>query len=432
MLVLKYVNDPNFKAVFIRQTSTQLSQAGGLYMEAQKMWRAYGAKFKSHPQMTATFPSGAQVQFKVCQADRDINNFDGGQFSLVVFDEAQWHSEVQIKYLESRIRSEAKGPHQLIATANPSMTSYLYQFVKPYLDMDTGIPKPELSGIERYYAVYNRATVIADTAEELIATYGPTVKPQTYTYISATVNDNPIMRKLNPAYVDRLENLKRTERERLYLGSWHAREEASQLWRSAWCPIIHKIPEDLSVIVRGYDLAATVPSEVNPNPDWTCGVLIGKGKVTGHYYILDAYRFRDRPDGVIKKIIVTAVEDGDRVKLVLPKDSGQGGAVAHAYYRKVLAENGIPSLSSVMSGHTGKIARFSPFSALCESGNVSMLYGDWNKWYIDCLEDFTGRRGGDDDAVDATADAANTCMRSQELPTFSIPSLTQPSPIPQI
>ena len=382
--------------------------------------------------MMATFPSGAQVQFKVCGADRDINNFDGGQYSLVCFDEAQWHSEVQIKYLESRIRSKAKAPHQLIATANPSMTSYLYQFVKPYLDMATGIPKPELSGIERYYATFGGTTVISDTKEELIATYGDTIKPQTYTYIAATVKDNPIMRTLNPTYVDRLENLKRTERERLYLGSWHAREEASQLWRAAWVPIIYEIKEELSVVVRGYDLAATVVSEANPNPDWTAGVKIGKGKTTGHYYILDAYRFRERPDGVLKQIISTAIEDGDRVKIVLPKDTGAGGAVAHAYYRKVLAENGIPSMSSIVSGHSGKIARFSPFSSLCESGNVSMLFGDWNDWYIDCLEDFTGRRGGSDDAVDATSDAANFCMKSQLLPTFSVPVMQKGSPVPTI
>ncbi len=433
MLVLKYIKDPNFKAVFIRQTSTQLSQAGGLYMEAQSMWRQFGAKFKSHPQMTATFPSGAEVQFKVCGADRDINNFDGGQFSLVIFDEAQWHSEVQIKYLESRIRSKAKGPHQLICTANPSLQSYLYQFVKPYLDMSTGIPIPALSGIERYYAQYAGSTVIADTREELIARYGPTIKPQSYTYISATVLDNPIMRVINPAYVDRLENLKRTERERLFLGSWHAKEEASQMWRGSWVPVINEIPEPLSTIVRAWDLASTVPSEVNPDPDWTCGVKIGKGKITGHYYILDAFKFRDRPDGVIKQIVQIAKDDGDKVTVVLPKDSGAGGAVAHAYYRKILAENGIPSKTSIMSGHVGKIARFSPFSSLCESGNVSMLYNEeWNKWYIDCLEDFTGRRGGFDDPVDATSDAANTCMRSQTMPQFAIPTLTQASPIPTI
>ena len=77
LLILKYIDDPNFRAVFIRQTSTQLSQAGGLFSEAQSLWSQFGAKFKSHPQMTAKFPSGAEVQFKYCASDADTKNFDG-------------------------------------------------------------------------------------------------------------------------------------------------------------------------------------------------------------------------------------------------------------------------------------------------------------------------------------------------------------------
>src|SRR5438034_532505 len=87
--VLAYIKDPNFRAVFIRETNTQLTQAGGLWQEAQEMWKHFGATFKQGPVLTATFPSGCSVQFKVCGADRDISNYDGGQYSLVVFDEGQ-------------------------------------------------------------------------------------------------------------------------------------------------------------------------------------------------------------------------------------------------------------------------------------------------------------------------------------------------------
>ena len=431
MKVLKYIKDPNYKAIFVRQTSTQLTQLGGLWQEAQKMWREYGAVFKMNP-LTATFPSGATVQFKVCSADRDIYNFDGGQFTQVYVDEAQWHSKVQLEYLQSRIRSEADAPHQMINTCNPSRTSYLYQFVKWYLDLDTGIPLAERSGTERYFATVAGEVVTADTAEELIEAHGEGCKPQTYTYICATVKDNPIYMKLRPEYVNKLENLPRKERERLYLGSWHAKEEASQLWKREWVPIIDRIPEPLSIKVRGYDLAATIPSEVNPKPDWTCGVLIGKGKNTGHYYILDAVKYQQRPDGVIKNIITQAIEDGDSVQLVLPKDGGAGGTVQFQYYAKLLAEAGVAVKKSVVSGHSGKLLRFAPFSSLCESGNVSMLQGEWNDWYMECLEDFDGRRGGFDDPVDATSDAANFCMRAQSMPIIVMPDMTQPSPIPRL
>ena len=429
--MLKYANDPNFRGLFIRQTSTQLSQAGGLFQEAQAMWAQFGAKFKTHPQMTATFGSGASIQFKVCGADRDISNYDGGQYSLVVFDEAQHHTETQIKYLESRIRSKAKGPHRLIATCNPKRESYLYQFVQPYLDMQTGIPLPEMFAVERYYASFEGNTVIGASREELTEKYGDSIRSQSYTFISATVQDNPVMKKINPGYVDRLENLKRSERDRLLLGSWHVQDTNDGFWKPEWVEIIHNYPTDIISEVRSWDLAASVPTESYRDPDWTCGVKMAKNK-SGTYYILDAYRFRKLTDGVLKEIATTAFSDGHHCKVTIPRDGGAGGKVANTYFTRVLAEQGIATSSVVMSGHSGKVQRFLPFSSYCESGGVKMLSGPWNEWFIDELSSFTGGRQGHDDGVDAAADAFNTLCRSVEIPTFSVPALTQPSPIPSI
>lgn len=435
MLVLKYIKDPNFKAVFIRQTSTQLSQAGGLYQEAQAMWREYGAKFKSHPQMTATFPSGAEVQFKVCQADRDINNFDGGQFSMVVFDEAQWHSEVQIKYLESRIRSKAKGPHQLIATANPSRVSYLYQFVQPYLDMETGIPKPELSGIERFYAVHAGTTVIGESKEELIARYGPNIKPQSYTYISATVKDNPVMRILNPTYVDRLENLKRTERERLYLGSWHAKEEAAGYFKRSWVEEIDKAPDDILLRVRGSDLAASVPSEAYPNPDWSASVMLSRTK-SGFYVVEHVERYQKLSNSVLEHIVETDKRDkgyGLNPTVYIPVDPGAAGQLAAMYIIKYLVEHGVNAKPDKTGSTTGKLAKMQPFLSLAEAGLVKVVKGDWNEMWYNELEDYVdGNRQQKDDMWDATGTAAKALLKQVVMPTFSIPTLTQPSPVPTI
>lgn len=435
MLILKYIKDPDFRGVFIRQTSTQLSQAGGLFMEAQSMWRQYGAKFKSHPQMTAVFPSGAEVQFKVCGADRDINNFDGGQFSLVCFDEAQWHSEVQIKYLESRIRSKAKGPHQLICTANPSITSYLYQFVKPYLDMETGIPIPELSGKERWYAVYQGTTVTGETKEDLIALYGPTCKPQSYTYISATVKDNPIMQQLNPAYVTRLENLKRTERERLYLGSWHAKEESAGYFKRQWCQELDRAPENVTSRVRGMDLAGSIPSEAYPNPDWTASVMMSKTK-DGYYVIEHAERYQKLINGVMEHIAETDKKDkslGLECPVYLPEDVGVAAKAATMFFIRTLVEAGVDARIDKSGGTKSKLARMQPFLTLAEAGYVKYVKGDWNEAFFNELEDFIdGNRQQKDDWWDSTATAAKALLRDITIPTFVIPSMTQPSPIPTI
>lgn len=436
LLILKYIEDPNFRAVFIRETSTQLSQAGGLFQEAQAMWgKWFGAKFKSHPQMTATFPSGAQVQFKVCGADRDISNFDGLQASLIVFDESQNHTDVQVRYLESRIRSKAKGPHQLISTCNPRRDSHLMPFVNAYLDQVTGIPIPELSGVERYYGTYAGVLVIADTKEELEEKY-PGIQPQTYCFISATVRDNPIMKKLNPGYVARLENLKRVERERLLLGSWFAKEETSGYFKREWVTMVDNPPVRVTSRLRGMDLASSLCSESSPNPDWSASVLMSRS-VEGRYTVEHVERYRSLPDGVLKNITKTAKSDyefyGDHVPVVLPKDSGAGGATAHMFFVRYLSERGVIVKTEVQSGHSGKLQRFLPFAALAEAGLVDVVRNpEWNEMYFNELEDFNNTRNIKDDMFDSTSSAAKKLMQEVQLPTFALPNMDMASTIPRL
>jgi hypothetical protein len=76
MLALNYINDPNFRAVYIRQNSKQFSQSGGLWDTAKDMYSDFGAVF-NETTMTVKFPSGAMIQHKSCNADRDLKNFDG-------------------------------------------------------------------------------------------------------------------------------------------------------------------------------------------------------------------------------------------------------------------------------------------------------------------------------------------------------------------
>jgi predicted phage terminase large subunit-like protein len=384
--------------VFIRQTNTQLTQAGGLFPEACDMYKYFGAKSKQMPVPTITFPSGAQVQFKVCADPRDTKNFDGGQYSLVVFDEAQWHSQAEISYLESRIRSKAKAPHRMICTCNPLRDSFLYKFVEWYLDPETGIPKPELSGTERWYAQYNGEYVFGATAEELIEKYGDRAKPQTYTFIAATIYDNPILIRNVPEYLTRLENLKRTERERLLLGSWHAREEAAGYFKRDWVEVVDHPPINPVSVVRSWDLAATLATESNRDPDYTATVKMSRDKY-GTYYIEHADRFRKLTDGVLKEIVRVAKEDGieNLTAITIPRDGGAGGKTANSFYTRVLAEQGVPVRSVVMSGHSGKVQRFLPFSSLCESGNVKVVRGEWNEAFFNELESFDGGRKGHDD-----------------------------------
>lgn len=400
------------------------------------MWeKDFGAKFKTHPHMQATFPSGAQVQFKVCGSDRDISNYDGGQYSLVVFDEGQNHTETQIRYLSSRIRSKAQAPHQLILTCNPkSSHEYLLKFVTPYLDPVTGIPLPEMFAKEMWFGAYNGNTVVAASKEELETKY-PGVFAQTYTFIAATIKDNPRMRKLRPEYVAKLENLKRVERERLLLGSWFAKESTAGYFKREWVEVLDTPPTDVIKRVRGMDLAASLASEAYPNPDWTASVMMSKTK-SGFYVVEHAERYRKLSNGVLEHIVETDIRDksfGQLCTVYTPQDPGAAGLLSAMYIVKYLVEHGVDARTDKTGSTTGKLSKMQPFLSLAEAGLVKVVKGDWNDMWYNELEDYIdGNRMQKDDLWDSTGTAAKALLKTVTIPTFSIPTMTQASPVPTI
>jgi len=350
-----------------------------------------------------------------------------GQYSLVVFDEAQWHTQEQVMYLLSRIRSKAKGPHKEILTCNPHPDSFMLNFVRWYLDEETGIPIDSKSGVTRYFAQYRGNIVFSDTKEEMEEKYKGTT-PMSYTFIAANIYSNTVLMARDPGYVDRLENLKRSERDRLLFGSWFARETASKYFQREWCPMVDTFELNAVKRVRSWDLASSIPTEVNKDPDYTCSVLMSRDK-SGIYTVEDAYRFRKLSGDVINEILRVAIADGEDVQVTIPRETGAGAAWTQHLVR-VLAENGVPCKTIQISGHRGKIHRFLPFASLAESGSVRILRGEWNDWYLNELESFDGGRKGHDDAVDCSADAATTLARQLSLPTFSLPDFSKQSLIP--
>jgi len=306
--------------------------------------------------------------------------------------EAQHHSQVQVMYLMSRLRSRSSAPHQLINTCNPLKTSFLLQFVQYCLD-DEGIPKRELAPKQRFFAEYSGSLVFADTREELQEKY-PSVNAMTYSFHPATVQDNPVLMKRLPEYVKRLQNLKRVDKLRLYYGSWYAAAEADGYWKREWCEVIDTLPPDVKIIqkVRAWDLAASPEpdaSSANRSPDFTAGAMVARDSM-GTYYVLDVVRFRKRSGEVLQQIANQAFIDGEDVPVVIPRDSGAGGVSYHQYMVRTLTEQGLFVKTAKVSGHVGKLQRFLPFASLCENNGVKILRGDWNDAFFEELENFTG------------------------------------------
>lgn len=427
---LKYIDCEHYRAVFIRKTTTELTQSGGLQEEMRKVYSKFGAKSRLKPQMSYEFKSGAKVSLMSCERDAEVFKFDGGQYTFVCFDEAQNHSFEQFSYLQGRMRTPlSKYKPRMVLTCNPLKGSWLLGFTEWYLDPDTGIPTKEKAGTIRYWAMNKGSLVTADTAEELVELY-PSCKPMTYRFIPATVLDNPIQTKLDPHYISKLENLRPNERNRLLLGSWFAVDEDAGHFKREWCKVVPEIPDGVYIesCMRAWDFACTLPSETNKNPDYTAGVKIARC-TDGNYYVLNVRHFRARQHDVEEDVIKTAHSDGlYDCTVVIPRDPGVAGKNYATNLRKKLADHGIVAKESAVVSTTSKLKKFLPFTIMAHSGNVFVVKDTWNDVWFDELESFTGeykdRNKSHDDMVDATADAFNNLHKAHKPLKFVLPMLS--------
>lgn len=397
--------------------------------------------------LTWRFKNGARIQF--APIPDDLSEWQGLQASHILVDEAAEFTQEEILFLISRLRSaKYKGHLNITMTCNPFRDSFLFEWVKFSLDEVTGVPMPGTENKVRWFINVSGRLYWGDSVDELWETHGKELGlvryhedikkinfiPKSFRFIPLTIYDNPVILKNNPAYLANLLSQPRVNQLRYLHGSWTAKAEGAGFFRREWCDVIepHELPPNMQGRVRSWDLAGSIPSETYPNPDWTAGVKMSRDRM-GYYYIEDVDRFRKLSDGVLTAILKRAHEDGkDDCTVTIPKDPGAGGKTANSFFIRTLAENGIPAKSVVVSGHSGKIARFKPFCTLAEQRMVKIVKGDWNESFLAELEDFIGDKNQKDDQVDACSDAFNTLCKQIQLPTFAVPSLEMSSPVPKL
>lgn len=437
MDALQYIHDPDFFGVFFRATTNQLDLS--LWPEAKRMYTQFGATFREKDKI-ANFPSGAKLKFGYMELEKHADGHQGVQYSGIYWDEFTHFSNYQFNYLRSRMRSRAQNKSFMKCSMNPDRDHFVYDWVKPYLypqdepeedgtqdfEKMKGCPDRRLTNKPRYFLMKGNDMVSYWTKAELYEEYPSTreIDIMTYTFICGTIDDNPILDVIEPNYRSQLDNLPRVNRLRLRYGNWDVRPEGSGYFERNWCQMVTQPPAS-AVRVRAWDLAATLPSDVNPNPDWTAGVRMSKDK-EGVYCIEDVVRFRDRPDGVNKQMSDAAQRDGTDVTVAIPQDAGAAGKSASMQQVRMLAEQGYTA--KIRTTHQNKVTRFAPFSAMAEAGMITVVEGDWNNQFFSELEAFTGDGKTKDDQVDATADAFITLAEKKHVPSFSMPHFGQANP----
>ena len=433
LIALKFMQHPKATGVIFRRTSKMITSPGSIWHEAVAM---YSSVFKTglrirNRENEIVFPNGAVLKFSHMQHESNMYDHKGGQYSLVIFDEATDFTEDMVVYLLSRMRNAyVNYKPQMFLMTNPDYNSFLRTWIQDfYLDPITGIPLEEKAGVKRYFVRQGNSMVWYDTLEEAerIHGSGPQSGISSFSFVPFTCRDNPPLLKAQPDYLSRLMSLPRVEMERLLLGSWFARPEASGLWKREWVKMVDHPNGRAIKRVRAWDFAFTKPSEINPNPDWTRGVLISKDR-TGVYTVEDVVGIRDRVHEVEQLIFNTAIRDGQDVVISIPQDPNAAAAAYAKDLQRRLGEMGFTC--RLQRPVKSKITRFAPFASVTQAGFVNVVKGDWNKDFFDELEIFDGSGKTKDDQVDAVSDCMSLLNREIALPTIVAPTdLTISSPV---
>ncbi|MGH2878937.1 MAG: phage terminase large subunit [Solirubrobacteraceae bacterium] len=396
MAALQYVDVPGYAALLLRRTFPDLNQADALIPRSKEWLASTDARWNENEHRWY-FPSSATLTFGHLQHEDDKLHYQGAAFQMVGFDELTQFTETQYTYLFSRLRrlADSDVPIRMRAASNPGGPGH--EWVKQRF----GLYRPEGQTTGLFVCQ------MPDWTER--------------TFIPARLADNPSLDQ--GEYVGSLNELDTTTRKQLLDGDWDVREPGS-LFRREWFEVIDHAPEGCRW-VRHWDLAATEPSQANPDPDWTAGLRLGKHP-SGLWIVQHVARARSRPDGVEKLIRHHATADGRPVTVSIEQEPGSSGkAIIQHYQRTVLHDFEVRGLRSTGS----KEERARPVSAKAEAGLVKLVRGPWIPAFLEELEVFSPDSGTHDDQVDALSGAFIQLAASQGLTAETYMPGTQPTVI---
>jgi predicted phage terminase large subunit-like protein len=356
----KWVHYGHYRALILRRSFTDLSQAGALMDVADQWWgRMPGVKWRARTN-TWLFPSGAQIRFGYMKHENDKYQYAGSEYHCVVFDELTQFSETQYRFMFSRNRKDRDDPIPLTIRSASN---------------------PPLGGN---------------------ADPGWWVKRQLYdkgwpTFVPAALSDNPYIDRAQ--YVESLMFLDPISRERLLAGNWEIKA-AGTMFSTDKIEIVSQMPP-MRASVRFWDLASTEPTIGNPNPDATAGARVGIG-LDGNLYIMHIARLQANPDKVERAVRQHAMMDTINVQVWIEQEPGAAGKALIDYYKtKVLPT----FMLSGANASGSKVVKATPFANKVGQGQVKMMAGPWNSVFLEELEAFP--LGEHDDQVDAVSGAIN-------------------------
>ena len=382
---------------------------GGLWDEAKSMYKPLGGR---PTRLRIRFTSGMKMRFAHLEKEDTVYNWQGSQITYIGYDELTHITRKQFFYMLSRGRSDSGVSSYIRATCNPDPDSWVAEFIEWWIDQESGYPIPDRDGLIRWFVRHHDKIVWASSKAELwekakeVSIPQEVFFPKSVTFIASKLEDNPILMKNDPAYVASLEALDHVERMRLRHGNWKIRAAAGNIFKSHWFDIVDAAPARGRTI-RYWDRASTKKK----TSAFTAGVKMRKAD-DGTYYILDVARFKGTPGEVTSAIKNMAAQDGYDCEVGIEQDPGSAGVFEADHYAKALAG----FIVRVVRAAVDKVTRAKPLSAQSEHGNVKVVRGDWNKDFLDELQNFPD--GVFKDQVDAASGAFNV-LSDSKIGTFT-------------
>ena len=370
MAALQYVDIPGYAAIIFRNSYSDLILPGALMDRAREWFEPQMPDVRWSSRTNSwIFPSGATITFGYLDKPDDHLRYKGAEFQFIGFDEVTEIREKHYTYLFSRLRKPSEGPLSQVplrarAASNPAPNWVRERFIEDPTDEGTGLKR---------------------------------------IYIPAGLEDNPFVDK--KSYREALSKLDAVERARLESGDWYAEEPGAKFSRS-WFNIIdrHEVPDETYTnMVRYWDIASTLPSEKNKDPDYTAGALCSL--YDGVLFIHDIRRDRLNPGGVEDLIYQTAHEDGPNVKIRMEQEPGATGKMAIDHYARHIL------LGFDFDGHPAirkKEERADNWAGNASRGHVMLVRPEGNNWirgFLDEATSFGAVTDAHDDQIDAVSGA---------------------------
>jgi phage terminase large subunit len=182
-LALKWAG---IKVLIIRKTYTDLRDNHILPLRADlpEMLATYKETDKAF-----VFRNGSRIKCSYFATDADALQYQGQEYDVIFLEEATQFTELVFNVLKACLRGANSFPKRMYLTCNPDGVGFLW--------------------VKRLFVSRE---------------YNDGERPEEYRFIQSLVDDNQILMKMNPDYVEQLDSLPEDMRKRWRFGSWDVAE----------------------------------------------------------------------------------------------------------------------------------------------------------------------------------------------------------------